>query len=120
MKNNYAAKAKIVKAGNSKVLNSWKEHSIITKADFLAALEWVCNDPMDDKGRMTREIGLTPTCIVKLSRVYNAFGMCTFFHNGNVWDGAVFARTATEKERRFYGETVLERHKITLSCKDRV
>jgi hypothetical protein len=118
--NNFEAKAKIVNAGNSKVLKNWMEHSSITPADFLDALRWVCEDSLDENGRSTREIGLTPDGIVKLSRVYNAFGMCTFFHNGNVWDGALFARTATEKERRFYGETVLERHKITLSCKDRV
>lgn len=119
--NNYEAKEKIVNAGESKILKNWMEHSTITAQDFLTALEWVCNDPLDDKGRMTREIGLTPTGIVKLDRVYNASGVCGFYHNGKLWDGEWFERPASNnKESQFYGATLTERHKISLSCKDRV
>ena len=60
----FETKKKIVLAGESRIFNNWKEHSTITREEFLEALEWVCSDPLKEDGRMTREIGLTPTRII--------------------------------------------------------
>lgn len=117
----------IVENGESRVFKNWQEHSNITKEDFLEAMEWLLADPMDKKNRMTREIGLEPAGIVKLRRSYGTCGVCTFYHfaeNGKLgtrWNGAVFTRPATEKEKEFFGtSTVNELKKISLSCKDRI
>lgn len=122
--NNFETKKKIVLAGNSKVFRNWSAHSNITKEDFINALEWLCADPLDTKGRMTREIGLTPNGIVKLTRWYGYNNLCSFYHNEEVWSGAIFKRPCkNDREKMFSldgGKTVEERHKISLSCKDRV
>ena len=39
-------------------VNNWVEHTDVTPQDFLEALEWVCEDPFDEEGRITREISL--------------------------------------------------------------
>ena len=66
----FETKKKIVLAGESRIFNNWKEHSTITREEFLEALEWVCSDPLKEDGRMTREIGLT----LELSNCTDAMG----------------------------------------------
>lgn len=97
----FETKKKIVLAGESRIFNNWKEHSTITREEFLEALEWVCSDPLKEDGRMTREIGLTPTRIIKLHRCYGVDGICTFycdwkFQNGKsygrLWNGEFFEK----------------------------
>lgn len=63
---NYEAKKRIVQAGESRICNNWVEHTDVTPQDFLEALEWVCEDPFDKEGRITREIGLEQNRIVRL------------------------------------------------------
>lgn len=114
--NTFEAKKKIVLSGTSRIFNDWAEHSTITQKDFLAALEWLCKDPLDDKGRLTREIALAPERIVKLRRSYDRFGMTTFYefptdNNGSgnlgwLWSGEKFPDGFI--------------YKISLSAKDRV
>lgn len=121
--NDFEIKAKIVGAGNSKVFNEWCKYSDITKADFLAALEWLCADPMNADGKMTREIGLSPSGIVKLTRCYGKDGLCSFYKDGALWNGERFERQPkSEKELRFADKNgvISEIHMISLSCKDRV
>lgn len=119
--NNYELKAERVKSGNSKVFTNWKAHSTISEADFLDALKWVCDDPLNEKGDLTREIGLTPEGIVKLTRVYGKEKLCSFYINDKLWNGAVFEREPTEKEKKFYGNgSIKEIHHISLSCRDNV
>lgn len=50
-----------VLSGNSKVFDEWQKRGNISAEEFLEAVEWVCEDPLDDHGYMTREIGLEPT-----------------------------------------------------------
>lgn len=124
MTNNFETKKKIVIAGDSKVFRNWAEHSNITEDDFISALEWVCADQLNDKGKMTREIGLTPDGIVKLDRCYGEDGVCAFYLDGKLWNGATFKRPCANDREKMYsldgGKTVEETHKITLSCKDRI
>ncbi len=121
--NDFEIKAKIVGAGNSKVFKEWSKHSNITKEDFIAALRWLCADSMNEEGKITREIGLSPSGIVKLTRCYGKDGLCSFYKDGKLWDGELFGRIPKdEKESRFSDENgmIFEMHKICLSCKDRV
>lgn len=121
--NDFEIKAKIVGAGNSKVFKEWSKHSNITKEDFIAALRWLCADPMNADGKMTREIGLSPSMIVKLTRCYGKDGLCSFYKDGVLWSGERFERQPkSEKELRFADKNgvISEIHMISLSCKDRV
>lgn len=121
--NNFEIKKKIVLSGNSEIFKNWSEHSNITKEDFIEALEWLCNDPLDESGRMTREIGLTPDRIVKLSRGYTWFGKVMLYLNGRVWCGAQFTRPCQNEHEKLFsldGKNVQERHKISLCCRARV
>ena len=94
---------------NSKIFLNWCEHSTITEEEFVEALGWLHDDPRDDQGRMTREIGLTPTGILRLTRAYTDNGLCYFYHNGELWDGEHFTTD---------GENLGTFHKITLSPED--
>ena len=69
MKNYFEVKKNLVLTGNSRIFNNWAEHSSITADDFIVALEWVCDDPLDANGMLTREIALAPDRIVKLRRI---------------------------------------------------
>ena len=106
---------------NSKIFQNWKEHSTITETEFVEALSWLHDDPRDEKGRMTREIGLTPTGILRLNRAYTDQGLCYFYHDGKIWNGEHFSTPCrNEKEKRFSadGENLITLHKITLSPED--
>lgn len=92
-------------------------------AEFLEDLERVCK--LEDSytvERMTREIGLTPTGIVRLQRVNDAHGNFVGFYlqDGKIWEGAIFEIPCPEAEKSFYGDTIEERHKISISCRDRI
>ena len=106
---------------NSKIFLNWCEHSTITEEEFVSALKWLHGDPRDEQGRMTREIGLTPTGILRLTRAYTDNGLCYFYHNGELWNGEHFTTPCrNEKERAFSadGENLITLHKITLSPED--
>ena len=123
-KNSFLAKKKIVLEDKSVVFKAWAEHSTVTKEEFIKSLEWLCDDTLDERGRMTREIGLTPNGIVKLQRIYGKGDMCAFYQeDGQLWPGAWFKTPCkTEKEKLFSldGETLDFCYKICLSCKDKV
>lgn len=106
---------------NSKIFRRWQEHSTITEDEFVAAIRWLHDDPRDERGRMTREIGLSPTGILRLTRAYTDNGLCYFYHEGKIWSGEHFSTPCTtEKERAFSadGENLITFHKITLSPED--
>ena len=106
---------------NSKIIQNWCEHSTITEDEFVAALGWLHDDPRDEQGRMTREIGLSPTGILRLTRAYTDNGLCYFYHGGEIWSGEHFSTPCrNEKEKAFSadGENLKTFHKITLSPED--
>ena len=106
---------------NSQIFQNWKSHSTITEEEFVSALKWLHGDPRDEQGRMTREIGLSPTGILRLTRAYTDQGLCYFYNNGELWNGEHFTTPCrTEKEKRFSadGENLITLHKITLSPED--
>lgn len=114
--NNFEIKKKIVLAGDSRIFKDWAAHSTITMDEFVSALQWVCEDALDENGKLTREIALAPDRIVKLRRINDRFCMTAFYefpsdNGGNgtlgaLWGGAMFHDGFV--------------HKISLSAKDRV
>ena len=56
----FETKKKIVLAGNSRIFNDWAAHSTITMDEFISALQWLCEDALDENGKLTREIALAP------------------------------------------------------------
>ena len=101
MKNfNYGAKEMIVRKGGSRIFQNWNEWAGISMEDFLEGLKWVCGDPLNEFGRMTRELGcIIPGgaekgkgTLVKLVRGYYADGSFRgFYHEdtGMFWEGRV-------------------------------
>ena len=114
--NNFEVKKKIVLAGNSRIFNDWATHSTITMADFISALQWLCEDALDESCKLTREIALAPDRIVKLRRSNDRFGMTAFYEypRDNGGDGELGSLWSGEK---FPDGFV---HKISLSVKDRI
>lgn len=114
--NNFEIKKQIVLAGNSRIFNDWVAYSTITMDNFISALQWVCEDALDESGKLTREIALSPNRIVKLRRVNDRSGMTAFYEYpcdnggagslGALWNGEKFPDGFI--------------HKVTLSAKDRV
>lgn len=50
-----------VKAGESRVYENWKEWGLVTEDEFIDALTWLCDDPLTEDGRLTRELGMIET-----------------------------------------------------------
>lgn len=113
---NFETKKKIVLAGNSRIFNDWAAHSTITMDDFISALQWVCEDALDENGKLTREIALATGRIVRLRRVNDSLGMTGFYEYpcdnggagslGALWNGEMFPDGFSRK--------------ISLSAKDRI
>lgn len=114
--NSFEIKKKIVLAGNSRVFNDWTSHSTITMSDFISALQWVCEDALDESGKLTREIALAPDRIVKLRRSNDRFGMTAFYEypHDNGSDGDLGSLWSGEK---FPDGFIC---KISVSAKDRI
>lgn len=106
------AKKKAVVEGKSQVFENWHKFAGISAEEFIAALEWLHEDPMTD-GKLTRELGCTmpanagiPTDKIatwgeidehapgvdglhRLTRVYyedNSFAGL-YDENGHIWGG---------------------------------
>lgn len=50
-----------VKAGRSKVFQNWKEWGLVTEDEFIDALTWLCDDPLTEDGKLTRELAMIET-----------------------------------------------------------
>lgn len=119
---NFEIKKKIVLAGESKVFKNWKQLlPTITEEMFLAALEWVCEDPAKEGEKLTREIGLTKTGIVKLIRHNSQNGMTTIsYENGKPWSGDCFRVPCDNPDFADEDGTTLQLFKLSLSARDRI
>lgn len=99
--NAFNYKKNLVVTGKSRIFKNWHEHVGVTQEDFLEALEWVCADPLNAAGKMTREIGPRKDgSIAKLKRVYYD-------------DGSFAGIYEIETDRIWMG-------KVSINCKDRV
>ena len=118
MKNYFEVKKNIVLTGNSRIFNNWAEHSSITADDFIVALEWVCDDPLDANGMLTREIALAPDGIVKLRRINDHHTGITSFYKFEGDNGGENGKLGTIWGGEIFDDGFMR--KISLSAKDRV
>ena len=118
MKNYFEVKKNIVLTGNSRIFNNWAEHSSITADDFIVALEWVCDDPLDANGMLTREIALAPDGIVKLRRINDHHTGITSFYKVEGDNGGENGKLGTIWGGEIFDDGFMR--KISLSAKDRV
>ena len=118
MKNYFEVKKNIVLAGNSRIFNNWAEHSSITADDFIAALEWVCDDPLDANGMLTREIALAPDRIVKHRRINDRHIGITSVYKFEGDNGGEKGKMETIWGGEVFNDVFMR--KISLSAKDRV
>lgn len=123
--NNFEIKKRIIESGESSVLKEWQRYSSISKEDFLEAVEWVCQDPFDARGRITRKIGLEQDRIVKLDVVHFSVGITAFYNMEDhfIWSGASFRiPPETEWEKKFTRADGMlwQIYKISLCARDRV
>ena len=114
--NNFEIKRQIVLADNSRIFNDWAAHSTITMDEFVSALQWVCEDALDESGKLTREIALAPDRIVKLRRVNGRSGMTAFYEYPSD-NGGTGSLGALWNGERFPDGFV---RKISLSAMDRI
>lgn len=88
----YSLKEKIVKRGESKTFDNWKKFANITEFDFLEGLKWLCDDPLTEDGKLTRQLGchIGTHRVVKLKRVYGPECLCSFYEveTGKLWGGS--------------------------------
>lgn len=120
---NFNIKSKIVLAGGSKVLRSWQEGLPNLSEDmFIAALRWVCSDPLTEDGKLTREIGLTKIGIVKLYRHYDKANRLTAirYEDGTLWNGDTWLRPCNNPHFADKDGLAPMRFKLSLSARDRV
>ncbi len=47
-----------VKAGESRVYKNWKEWGLVTEEEFIDALTWLCDDPLNEDGKLTRGLAM--------------------------------------------------------------
>lgn len=132
-KHGFEKKAQMVKAGGSKIFKQWSELvPELTEEDFITALEWVCDDPRggEERGKLTREIGLTKSGIVKLTRTGSWVTSFYRLDTKELWAGETFKAPcekhtkdpARAKQMGLVDEDgMIELHaQISLSAEDRV
>ena len=120
----YEISEKIVKNGESRVFKNWKEKCPnLTEGEFLDNLKWLCEDPRTEDGKLTREIALSESGIVRLKRAYGVDGLCTFYKNGLSWGGEIFHVEPRNEHEKMFAEAdgkISILCKISLSAMDRV
>lgn len=125
-KHDFETKKKIVLENRSRVFKEWAKHSAITKEEFVDALEWVCDDPLDEYSRLTRGIGLEPTGLIRFERVWNNTREVVAFYNidnKKLWDGAVFEEPCENDRERLFAnkQGFLPVHrKLYIGARDRI
>lgn len=133
----FEVKKKIVLAGNSAVFNNWREVTSgkLTEGAFLSGLEWLCADPLDEYGRVTRALALNGDGTLAKLSYYRAvslkYGTCSTVlryaensgknREGDQWNGSVFTTKLAPAEAMFYGKAEIREHaKIAIGSKDQI
>lgn len=127
----FEVKKKIVLTGNSTVFNNWREVTggKLTAGAFLSGLEWLCEDPLDEHGRVTRALALNGDgTLAKLSYCRTVHGTtlryaedCGRYCTGNLWAGSMFTTKLSPVDAAFYGKSeIREPAKIAISVKDQI
>lgn len=122
---NFEIKEKIVKQGGSEIFKNWHEVFGISEEDFIEGLRWLCDDSLDEKGRLTRELGVhIEKGLVKLKRFQEGtrFEQITVFREYDeetkmwrVWGGS-----GSRIEDTPLGRIPVPLGKISISARDRI
>ena len=131
---NLDVKKKIVLAGSSRIFNNWQKatHGKLTIETFFAGLEWLAEDPLDEKGRTTRELGLEGDgSVVHLNRFFEGPAEIVSYryaedygakrHKGCIWWGSSFTWEASPDEKAFWGKDICSQlSQIAINAADRI
>ena len=131
---NLDVKKKIVLAGNSRIFNNWQKatHGKLTIETFFAGLEWLAEDPLDEKGRTTRELGLEGDgSVVHINRFFEGPEEIVSYryaedygakrHKGYIWWGSSFTWEASPDEKAFWGKDICSQlSQIAINAADRI
>ena len=131
---NLDVKKKIVLAGNSRIFENWKKatHGKLMVETFFAGLEWLAEDPLDEKGRTTRELGLEGDgSTVHLTRCFEGPEEIVSYryaedygakrHKGCIWWGSSFTWEASPDEKAFWGKDICSQlSQIAINAADRI
>lgn len=128
MNRNFEIKKKIVLAGNSAVFNAWSKLAPITTDEFIAALEWLCEDTLNERGQCTRDIALAPTGIKRLYRHHYEDGSFAGWVDSadtsiapRRWEGETFHQELNDHDKKMWGlGTMPVRRVLTITAKDHV
>ncbi len=134
---NFNRKKAIAIAGDSRIFKNWQDatRGALTLDAFIAGLEWLCNDPLDSKGRATRELGLEGNgSLVKLTRFYRDTWPdalvsiryaetydTKYRQKGYIWAGSTFTWPASPEEKEFWGtDTCDQLSKVSINVFDHI
>lgn len=127
-----AAKKKAVLAGNSRIFENWKKatHGKLTVETFFAGLEWLAEDPLDEKGRTTRELGLEGDgSVIHIKRCFEGREEIVSYRYAEdyddkrrkdyLWWGSSFTWEASPDEKTFWGKDICSQlSKISINVED--
>ena len=117
-------KLNLIMNGKSRILENWRQLvPSITAQDFADAVRWLCGDERDERGRLTREVGLTRDGLVYINRVHDrGTGLCTMYRgdNGRIWTGDGFRIPCDNPIFSDPDGMTWEHLKISISADDRI
>ena len=90
MKTRLEIKKEIILKGESNVFQNWREFANVSMEDFIAGLEWLCEEPTRENGKLRRELAIKKDgTLVYLDRHYGPTGLCAFYdaQTGRLWSG---------------------------------
>lgn len=88
----FEVKKKLVEEDKSRVYQNWHEYQGINKEDFINGLKWLCDDPCDERGRVTRGLGCIHEEVRKLKKVCYPSGVKAHYDmtTGYLFSGNVY------------------------------
>lgn len=118
--NCFEIKEKLIFSGRSRVFKSWQQLvPTLTEEAFAEAVKWVCSDPAKEGEKLTREIGLTRSGIVRLKRVYSYLTEIRY-EDGRLWTGDFFRVPCSDRRYADKDGMAEVNLKLQLSARDQV
>lgn len=123
-------KLKIIEAGGSEVFKNWQKYGLITKEEFIEAITWLCEDPLNEFGELSRRIGLDVTQDMENKVIEEQNPRFNFGYDENKLKGRIVKlRQVYDEKGKFVGFYKIEddrlwegsgRHKITIDPMSRI
>ena len=123
-------KLKIIEADGSEVFKNWEKYGLITKEEFIEAITWLCEDPLNEFGELSRRIGLDVTQDMENKVIEEQNPRFNFGYDENNLKGKIVKlRQVYDEKGKFVGLYKIEddrlwegngRHKITIDPMSRI